>query len=447
MIDLCLVNTPLFRDKVSAFDEDSLPAIGLGYIATSVKRKGCSVVLIDAIAEQLSLNELQTKVLTLSPRTLALNIFTTNFEIVQELVESLDGKINQVIIGGLVTGSTYHKIFKWSYSSRLDIVFGDGELITADLVSGISNQVPTKVSGNMRYFVVNSASPYFIKDISSLKLDRSFFPNEPIDDPKWGNEAHLVAGRGCIYNCGFCGAARALNRSVPVRERSMESLKEEVAEIVSQFPSVTSIRILDDLFLKNAKSVENAVSLFTQSALRWRSMAHIMTFKSISGQQLVSMKESGCVELFIGIESGSPRVLRQINKAHNVDLVVSTLSRIFDSGISVKGYFIYGFPGETKDDFDLTLSLAERLHEIAVQKRASFRTSVFQFRPYHGTSLYNTIRASGLDIEQVSGDNKMTSLIGRRQFNFTSGNYSNEPGELIQEYVKKTSQLRCGQNE
>jgi len=85
---------------------------------------------------------------------------------------------------------------------------------------------------------------------SGLKLNRKLFLNEPIRHPFGFNEAHIVASRGCIYNCTFCAAARSLNIDTPIRERSEESLVEELIEINKNYPGVDSIRVLDDLFLK-----------------------------------------------------------------------------------------------------------------------------------------------------------------------------------------------------
>src|SRR5688572_28630362 len=126
-----IINSPLFRDKNLLYDEDSLPPIGLGYIATHLEKNGIDVELIDSVDQRISLQELVSTIYSERPEFLAINIFTTNYELVKEMVESLTFKIH-IIIGGLSTKELYKKIIEWETDNQIDIVTGDGELITLD---------------------------------------------------------------------------------------------------------------------------------------------------------------------------------------------------------------------------------------------------------------------------------------------------------------------------
>jgi len=86
-IDLLLINTPLFREFPNKYDEDSLPPLGVGYIASHAQNQGLKVILIDSIAERISLKSLSFKMNSLAPKTIGFNIFTTNYQLVKELVE------------------------------------------------------------------------------------------------------------------------------------------------------------------------------------------------------------------------------------------------------------------------------------------------------------------------------------------------------------------------
>ena len=101
--------------------------------------------------------------------------------------------------------------------------------------------------------------------------------------------------------------------------------------------------------------------------------------------------------MFIGIESGSERMRKKINKLGSSDDVITVSKEILENGIDLKGYFIYGFPEETKEDFQKTYELASKIKEISTNTTGTFRTSVFQFRPYHGTQLYNEkVKSTGI---------------------------------------------------
>lgn len=71
----------------------------------------------------------------------------------------------------------------------------------------------------------------------------------------------------------------------------------------------------------------------------------------------------------------------------------------------------------------------------------TFRTSVFQFRPYHGTQLYNEIIKDTGIIHECTFNESINHFKRRSQFNFDFGNYSMESDELLNEYIIKTQKL------
>lgn len=157
---------------------------------------------------------------------------------------------------------------------------------------------------------------------------------------------------------------------------------------------------------------------------------------------LNDLKKSGCRELFVGIESGSPDIRNKINKQGSCEDVLFVAEKILKSGIDLKGYFILGFPGENERDFRYTLDLALAIKDIADKTDAIFRTSVFQFRPYHGTKLYNELIEKGVEVHEYKPNDDITSMIGRSSFNFSSGNYSFEDDEVLNRYVNATQRLK-----
>lgn len=440
-----IINSPLFREYNPLYDEDSLPPIGLGYIATHLQNNGMDVELVDAVDQRIPLDELIKKIRSIQPDVVATNIFTTNYELVKELIESLRFPVH-VIVGGLSTKQLWEQILEWDTVNPIDIVTGDGELITLDLVTGVAKDTPFKVKDNKKVYRIDNGSAYLVHDISDVPLNRDFFLNEPVRHPLGFTEANIVTSRGCIYNCTFCAAARTLNKDYPIREKSVVSIISELSSIKEKYPQVNSIRVLDDLFLKKKESVEKAIEVFSQFNFQWRSMAHVMTFKDVDDEVMGRLKESGCFELFIGIESGSPAILRSISKTPNVDVILHNLSKVLRAGINMKGYFIYGFPDETEADMQMTLELAIRLKDLSLQYGVNFRTSVFQYRPYHGTQIYHDLQAKGanLEVKAVQPNPELSDLIGRLQFNFHSGNYSGVDNQVLHDYICRTTNLNGG---
>ena len=441
-----IINSPLFRHTNKLYDEDSLPPIGLGYIATILQQNNIDVNLIDAVADKIPLNELIENINTKKPDFIASNIFTTNYDLVKDLIESINYKAH-IIIGGLSTKELYKKILNWKTKNKINIVTGDGEFITLAIVNDTVKDEPVIQVNNRRVFQVNNSSKYIASDISNVPLNRDFFVNQPVQHPLGFLEANIVASRGCIYNCTFCAAARSLNADYPVRERSEVSINKELSDIKEKYPLVSSIRVLDDLFLKTKNSVQKAINVFSNFDYSWRSMAHVMTFHAADDILMTSLKQSGCFELFIGIESGSPKILSQIKKTKNLDTIINNISRAFKAGINIKGYFIYGFPNETIEDMEMTYNLAKTLKNIALANNVNFRTSVFQYRPYHATQIYHDLEAQGRDLEvqPMQPDANLSNLVGRLQFNFHNGNFSKVDKQIIDSYIYRTINLNGGE--
>ena len=165
-------------------------------------------------------------------------------------------------------------------------------------------------------------------------------------------------------------------------------------------------------------------------------MSHVMSLKG-NYDLLNDLYNSGCKELEIGIESGSDRIRNEINKVGSVEDVKEVIKKVLDSGINVKGYVMYGILGEREEDAYQTFNLVKELSDYSKTTYGKFRTSAFQFRPYHGTELYNRINKK----LKYSHNNNLNDMDGRKQFNFTAGNFSYYSDDLIEDFVRRTNEL------
>ena len=297
------------------------------------------------------------------------------------------------------------------------------------------------LNNNKFVFRINKDSQYFPVEISNIFLNRKYLGNEIIVNHYGEKEIAIITSRGCAFDCAFCGGAKSLNKDVPTRIRTEGSVIKEIKDILSAYPDIQSVRILDDLFLRSSKSIDMANNIFSQfPQLSWRGMVHVL---SLAGtiDKVKNLRNGNCKELFIGIESGSESIRVKINKLGKPDDIVRVSKEILQNGIDLKGYFIYGFPKETKEDFQKTFELASKLKEISLKTPGEFRTSVFQFRPYHGTQLYNEIVEEKGIIHGCRFNEAISHFNGRSQFNFDFGNYSKESDELLNEYIIKTQEL------
>ncbi|MDD3740588.1 MAG: radical SAM protein [Bacteroidales bacterium] len=439
---IILINSPLYLNQDDVVSEHFLLPIGLGYIATYLANNDVNVTIIDSVNENLSVETLQETLNLIKPKFIGVNVFSTNYNVVKELIENIAFECH-IIIGGLSTKALYQQIVEWDSINKIDIVIGDGEYIILDIIRDDVKESAFYEESKRRVFLVDKNSIYYSEDISNISLDRKLFLKPYSLNILGENEINIVTSRGCVYNCSYCAAARSQNRNSPVRLRSVDSIKNELIEIKQLFPETESIRILDDLFLKSKQSIIEAINIFSEFDFNWRAMAHINTFSKIENNLIYLMKQSGCSELFIGIESGSNEIRQKISKFGTRDMVLENISRIFESGIKVKGYFIYGFPDESLEDMEQTYQLAKEIKDLSIKYNVGFRASVFQFRLYHGTEIFKSLLQNGKITNEdfLTPSPQLTNLIGRKQFNFQSKNFSNVCIDTILDYICRTNSL------
>ncbi len=433
-----LINSPLFWERTDE-EEEYLSPLGIGYIATYLKKAGLEVTLLDSVKERLGVEDILKQVSEIKPEFVGINVFTQNYELVKYIIEKMSIQC-ECFVGGQVVKSIYETILDWQTSNKINIIIGEGELIIPAIVLENCEEKPIEYLDNKFVYKVDRNSQYFPEDISNIYLDRSFLKNEIINNHYGEKEAAIITSRGCAYDCAFCGGARGLNKDISIRMKDVESVKYEIAEICDLYPDLRSIRILDDLFLRNETSISQAADIFKKfPQLHWRGMVHVLSLIYCL-DKVKLLKNCNCKELFIGIESGSNTIRKRINKLGDISSVIAVIRELLINGIDVKGYFMYGFPDETQEDMEETYKLACELRNISEKCEGTFRPSVFQFRPYHGTRLYNEILEKGIDIPNCHYNSSYT-LKGRSQFNFCSGNYSRVPDEILEEYIVKTQKI------
>jgi radical SAM superfamily enzyme YgiQ (UPF0313 family) len=440
MPDVLLINSPIFRTNRDPDSGNSVPPIGLGYIYTQLILKGYTCQLVDAIVDNLLPDEIVNIVDESDTHFVGLNVFSSNFDIVHSIVKNVSAS-KTFLLGGPAIYYIIPEIKSWDINNDIIVITGEAELVIPEIIK--NPQEWGKGSGKIKLVHITSESPFYPSNID-LPLDRTIFKNEPIQRLDLGlTESHIIASRGCLYNCAFCTAAITLNQHLKPRYRSYGNLKDEIESIKKLQRETNCVRVLDDLFLRNQSSIELALKLFSGSGLFWRSMAHVNTFKDLPSRWLDNIKNSGCHELFIGVESGSNETLRHIRKPFSADTAYKTITRILDANIPVKCYFILGFPGETESALQDTLSLASRLQNYSTKSGAKLRISAFRFRPYHGTALYNELAEKGQPTSQIVNRLDTMKSNSFNPYDCVSGVYAEYNESILNKYMMEMEKLNA----
>ena len=152
---------------------------------------------------------------------------------------------------------------------------------------------------------------------------------------------------------------------------------------------VTAFRFVDDLFLGARRVIDQMMTAFTTAGIGrwavWDATGRINVLHRLDDAALALLADNGLREVALGIESGSERMLAYIDKRITPDMIRSVVTRLTARGIRVKGYFILGFPTETRAELAQTIQLVHDLWDLTDRRPGAFRAAVFEFRPYPGT--------------------------------------------------------------
>jgi Radical SAM superfamily/B12 binding domain len=439
-LDAVFVNAPLrdysLRPRINDF---TLPVLGMGYIATYAARQGFNVGVIDAEALGLGVEQTTQLVNEVAPRWAGFNLLAPTYEISARIAAGLDKGIN-VMVGGHQAKAMPTETLTDPRFARLEaLVLGEGETRVVELLK--DQRTRTELPGVMWLDPIlktpvtgggMGVGHHLAPDIDGLPVvDRRFLADDPYRASDGRIEANMVGARGCPYDCSFCGAAVSANPDITIRTRTPQNIIEEMHELDALY-GVTAFRFVDDLFLGYERFIRKCMTAFTKGGIGyryvWDTTGRINILHRMSDELLESLRLNGCREVALGIESGSERLLKYMGKRITPEMTRSVVRRLTERGISVKGYFILGFPTETREELNATVRLVYDLWAITDSEPGRFRASVFEFRPYPGTPEWQRLIATGqyqpqhlLDYTAVdlTSGGVDEAMRGRDEFNFS----------------------------
>ena len=163
----------------------------------------------------------------------------------------------------------------------------------------------------------------------------------------------IMSARGCSYPCTFC--VRTFGRQVVFR--SAANLAAEVESL--RQVGIRHVRFMDDTFtIDRDRILDVCDRLRRLGDITWTALTRA---QALDCELLDAMWGAGCRRLYVGVESGSQRILDQVRKELTVEEIREMLPRIQGAGIEVSAFFIVGVPGESESDVEASLQLALEL--------------------------------------------------------------------------------------
>lgn len=263
------------------------------------------------------------------------------------------------------------------------IIVGEAETALVEFLHAMENkkswkEVPNLVWRQNSLIVRNTTAP-MLQDIDSLPLPAYDLNPFPITKSK---SIPVEAGRGCPYRCTYCSTSRFWGHRF--RRKSASILLGQISTLLTRY-RMQSVELVLDNFTSSPDYCREFCKAIMESGLRfkWGCSARIDIVDSTLAHE---MAEAGCQELFFGIESGSSKILRNINKRLDDSCVIENASGVVKAGITYTGSFIAGFPEENLSDIRKTLGFMFELRYV--NDKRNF-THLHLLCPLPGTPILN----------------------------------------------------------
>ena len=169
-----------------------------------------------------------------------------------------------------------------------------------------------------------------------------------------GRKLPLLMSRGCILHCAYCDDHRAMGR---YRVRKAEDVFQEIKFHVEKW-GIREFVFNDPAINGNLKELGKLCDLIIDEGLPISWMALAIPRPDM-GDLYQKMKKAGCHTLNFGVESGSDRVLKLMNKPFSSREIAKSIRMAYEAGINTQLNFILGFPGEREEDVEETLKFIE----------------------------------------------------------------------------------------
>lgn len=393
-------NFGILKKGLSLVRDDILPPLNLAYSASLLEKNGFEVNLIDAPALGYDVKK-------------TLNI-----------VEKV--KPDLVVINSAGVTSFYDLHFAEQIKTRADtIVSITGPHLTLNPEIALQkNDIDIVIRGEIEYTVLELSQKLSeFKDVKGIAFKKD---NKIIMTPKRPPIVNLdklpfpafyllpmkkyrysmfkktpfttcLTSRGCPFSCIYCPYPHGYGNFW--RGRSPENVLDELIWLKNEF-KIKSLLFRDQVPTFDMKRAEKIYDGMIKEGLdiEWRCETRV---DRVTKKLLMKMKKSGCVGVHFGVESGDPKILKNVGKRGDVsiDLIKKTFKEAKEVGLSVIGYFLIGLPGETKDTIKKTIELAKELNA----DESWFNSPV----PYPGTKLHEIARKKDwiltYDLEKYSG--------------------------------------------
>jgi radical SAM superfamily enzyme YgiQ (UPF0313 family) len=338
----------------------------------------------------------------------ALSTFTAQFYEACDVADYYRSRRIPVIMGGITASSLPEQTREFCTG----VVIGEGEPLWPEVLRDFEN---------------DSLKPFYTQTPpGQFDLRDAPMPRFDLLDPNKYNRLTVQTSRGCPHKCEFCASSILLTNRYKLKP--VEKVLAEIHEIKKIWPR-PFIEFADDNSFVHREHYKQLLRRLVPEKLRWFTEADVRVAED--DELLGLMRDSGCQQVLIGLESPRPANLDGVElknnwKARQQDYYREAIAKIQSYGITVNGCFILGLDADTPEVFDEVLQFVRDsgLYEVQI----TFLTA------FPGTPLYHRLKAEGRIIRD-----KAWELCTLFDINFTPRNMSRD--QLQAGFLRLAKQL------
>jgi len=271
------------------------------------------------------------------------------------------------------------------------IVIGEGEKTFPELLKTLSRKLDLK--GLLGIGFKKDGKIVINKERELINLNEYPIPNYNLlnvqnyitTQTKGERDICMITSRGCPHRCAYC--YNPVFNKGKYRYISAKNVIKHIKYLLDNF-NISAIHINEDNFFVNKERVKKICKIIIKEKIKvnLRTTCRVDYIKRYSVKFLRLLKRAGFNELYIGVESGSNRVLSLIKKGLTKEQASLICEKLKEANISPKFSFMGGFPTETREEVIETLKLMEKL---VSKNNKTYCSSIQLFSPYPGTELFD----------------------------------------------------------
>lgn len=363
--------------------------LGFGYLASVLRQEGFTdVAILDACSLVMSVQQTVDAIKDYEPDILGLTMMTVTAKNALRIAAASKKLFPdlKIAVGGVHATVCPDEV---AADANVDVVVrNEGEHSFLEIVkrweSGESLEGVQGTSMVLNGQIVHHAQAPRIRNLDELPFPaRDLMPMEIYKaglsfPPRIRTRTMLYSARGCPYDCSFCSTGAVWGGHFCAM-RSASNVLDEIEEVVERF-GVYGFEFADELTtLRKDRLAEfcNGIHERHLEKIRWVCSS---TVKQMDYDTAKMMKDAGCSMVLMGVESGSPQILKGLNKRISPEEIRHAFDVTRKAGLRRCACFMLGAPGETAETVQESIELARAIRPD--------RISLNIVTPYPGTEFY-----------------------------------------------------------